>query len=141
MRKLAVVLLLVTGCAAAPAEEAVEGPRIAPAQESASGDEVEPEGNGGGDTLGVATGPGGAASPDASGGLGGSDASGDDVASWGGEACRTACATVASVGCQSIVDVCIIGEVVTIGGVSIPCGLGIVAACVGGTACWFGCPS
>ena len=138
MRRIAAVMLLgATGCAAAPAEEAGEGPRIAPAAERVNEEEVQPpDDNGGGCGM---PGPAGGTTGAAAGGIG--DGGGDDVGSWGGEICRTACATVASVGCNTIWDACLLGELVTVGSITLPCGFGIVAACFGGAACYAECPS
>ncbi|MGB8194257.1 MAG: RHS repeat-associated core domain-containing protein [Chitinophagaceae bacterium] len=63
---------------------------------------------------------------------------------WGGILCRAACWTVAGMGCAAVSCLCAAGTVVTVGTISIPCTVAIIAACgaAGGLAsvCGDFCP-
>ncbi len=146
MRELAVVLLLVTGCAG-PAWEAEEAPPppLAPAQESVSGEVVLPgEGEPGSEPSAEPT-----AEPSAEPSSDGvADSLGDVCAEDSSETCQAfdakavcqyTCAAVAGESCGMMALACLGADVVTIGSLTIPCGVVIVAACLGGAACLAAC--
>jgi hypothetical protein len=147
MRKLAVALLVVTGCAAAPTGEQDDAPAALPAQESASGeivlgsDEV-----GGGRGTSVAE-PGGTSTTDApTSGGGGVDAWGDaDVASWMptalGAACFDACVVLTGGGCMNTIWTCTSAEVMSAGSSTVPCVVAVAVACGALVSSRWSCPA
>jgi hypothetical protein len=53
-------------------------------------------------------------------------------ATLGGDACAAACVSAYVLYCQRVTVLCRWAEVVTIGGATVPCGVAMTAACIGG---------
>jgi len=146
MRKLAPVLLLVTGCTPPTTWQPDEVPSRSPEAERVSDEEVSggEEVGGGGPSCGdpvstsadgasVGVGPDGDASGD-----------GDVAASWMptlGDACLGVCLGLSGGGCIEMTYVCGAAEVITVGSVTVPCMVALAVACSSVLATPLACPA
>ncbi len=147
MRKLAMTMLFIVGCAAAPTSEQDDAPPppIVPALESVTGEVVlGPDDVGGGGPSGGVT----PATEVESGGSGGEYAAdtGGTCEEGGDETCEAslfgsfggwfgACLTGAGIACDLVITVCVQGRAATVGPLAVPCGAAIIGACAGTLAC------